>query len=695
MRWEITKRAWELAKRQFPEAGSLYISLPVRFKMSGAIPVHDLKSKSEIGSISYKVTPYQAETTLVLQCKDEQLAYVLPPPRMMTFSVSKGKAEIKGSGICAKEIMAANPDDKEVKIAALAAAEIDELSPENVRKWLSDNEFPAEVYDDVCDAAASIFGQPKPPSFNYKMAKSKTQRNVKDFPATVHVVQDGNAMVVADVFQVRRVRHKNKQYEWWQVRPAGSSKAFWVLSDFIRPIMAGTVVAATSPANQLPRSIEPASSFKTDDLIWLRDKKGHLFGPMYVTEKRIGKVKLVPSHHGISMFPGMQGNFGNFRAKFDQDEWIDLKDYEVMIGEWRAKTFGDLEVGDEFMVAGLDWTMRKKDASAATVLKPEGEDEREFGALDIVHGRDNSFGLIRFDPWRQITGPGNEEALLEAQRILAPGTAVTLDKRGDETLQTMGTFEKWEETPNRLNPSKKGSKAMVIRIDDSGAVIKVVPSSEQRQWDVKVYGATTLDEAVSQGHAWATCDDPIMDDPIVRGNLINRRPGVTEEVPEKLVAVLSIEGDVVLIRAGDVLIKVPKSSLKPAFRSDKGLPWVNMMLMRQHPYVEGDVLLRDNQRYVVEHHPTDEKLNEAYVAKMGSFIPVTNELGKETLIPNDRKNKYIGVSMGGGEVAAPMSLKSKVLQPKEEEEPRVPEPPPPFIPMPSMPSAPPPPAPEI
>jgi hypothetical protein len=637
MRWEITKRAWNLAKRHFPEAKSLYMSLPVRFKMSGAIPVHDLSTKAEIGALSYKVMSGPVDTTLVLQCKEEQVAYVLPPAKMMTFATARSKADIKES----------------------------------------DKEHPPED------------------KFNYRSAKSKTERNVKDFPSTVHVVQDGNAMIVADVLQVRMVRHKNKKFEWWQVRPAGSSNMFWVLSDFIRPIKAGTVVAATAPVSQVARGLHPATSFGSDDVIWLRDKMGQLFGPLYVIQKRANEVQVMPSQHGLGLFPGMYSNHGDFKARAERDEWISLKDYSPLIGEWRAKTFRDLDIGDEFRIFDYTPSFRKQDNSFGVLELPSGETAREFDGLDIVFARDQSLNMSKFDPWRQVTGPGNNSALQEAKKILTPGTAVTLTKRGfHHPLETMGTFEKWEQMKNPMNPSQRGPLAMIIRIDDTGTVVRILPNSEQREWDVKVYGATTIDESFKQGHIWALCDDPIMEDPVVKGNLLkNNNPG-TVETPEKMVAILSIEGNEVLARAGDILVRVPKSSLKPAVKSDKGLPWVKRMQENKHPYLKDDVLLRDGKQYVVIKEPTDPKVQRLrFYESFGDSIAVKDESSNEALIPNDGANEYVGVSLGKGQTAKPMSMRSKALRTDSGQEEKQP---PRQMPPASMPNLPSPPlAPEI
>ena len=687
MRWEITKKAWALARRQFAGVKSLYVSMPIRFKMAGDIPVYDLSSKNEIGSMSYKVISSPSDTTLVLQCNDEQVAHVLPPARMMTFATSRKRAEITGSGVSAREFLVANTEDRELKLAALLASEVELLSPENSRKWVLENEFPAELAEPVCNAVASLFGRASTSMFNYRSAKAKTERNVKDFPAVVHVVQDGNAMIVADVFQVRRIRHKNKQYEWWQIRPAGSSKMFWVLSDFIRPIKAGTVVAATAPSNQVTKGMVPVSSFSTDEVIWLQDKRGQLFGPLYVVMIRTGatnQIQVMPSTHGFVLYPGMRNNFGDFLERHEREEWVNLNDYVVMAGEWRYNIFRGIAVGDEFKVLGREAIWQKLDDQSAS--SNHGE-TMSFDGLDAVYKKDPGFHLRRFDPWRQVTGPGNEEALREAKKILEPGTAITLKSRGSDQIETMGTFERWEQLPNRMNPSQRGPKAMVIKIDDTGTTINVIPNSEQREWDVKVYGATTIEDAFSQGHTWATCNDPVMDDPIVRTNLVK---GLESEVPEKIVAILSIDGDEVLARAGDTLVRVPKSSLKPAVKSDKMLSWVRDIQTNRHPYLKDDVLLRDGKKYVVISEPTSPELKKRMRETVGPVIPVQDETGKEVLIPSDQENKYIGISMGSGRVGKPMSVRSKELRtkvaPKEELPHPVstpPMPPPPPLPQPT------------
>ena len=622
MRWQITKEAWALAKRQFPGAKSLYMSLPVRFKMSGEIPVHDLSSKSEVGSISYRVVTSTVKSLIVLQCREEQVSHELPPARMMTFATAMTK-EVLGAPSASK---------------------------------------------------------PKP--FNYKLAKPKTEKNVKDFPATVHVVLDGNAMVVADVLQVKRIRHKKKKYEWWEVQPAGSSRAYWVLSDFIRPIKAGTVVAATSPYKQIPVGMIPVSSFDEDEIIWLRDKKGELFGPLYVITKKGDEVVAMPTSHGLSLYPGMESNFGDFRRKSENDEPVSLKEYEVLAGEWRHKSFGDVKVDEEFKFLGDNNRILKKkdDANAVSIVDEAG---RQVQALDPVYVRDPNFHISGYDPWRQITGPENQSALEEAKRSLEPGTAVRLRSRRENPVETVGTFEKWEEIKNPLNRGKSGM-AMVIRIDDTGRTVKVVPTSSMREWDVKAYGSKSIDESFREGHIWAICDDPIMDDPMVRGNLVKAVSPGSKEAPEKIVAIISINGDVVLARAGEILVKVPKSSLKPAFKSDKGLNWVAQIQSKRHPYREGDVLLRDGTKYIVIDEPTQHPLWGLYYQNPGHGILVRTKIGAETMIPNDDQNEYMGISLGAGQVAMPTSIKSKALRPsggtekaKEPSQNHPPAPPPP------------------
>lgn len=252
--------------------------------------------------------------------------------------------------------------------------------------------------------------------------------------------------------------------------------------------------------------------------------------------------------------------------------------------------------------------------------------------------------------WQTITGPEDRQALRRAFEELQVGDTVQL-RSLEKPVSTLAKFKGWEEIPNPIMPTKK-QRAILVQVDETGETFKVVPRSSNRKWDVSVFRGSSIEEAFRrQGFAWAVCNDPIMQDHAVRAAMSKSGNGPTEN----LVAILAIEGQEALAKVGSVVIRVPVSSLKPAIRSEKGLEWIKDVQSKGHPFKKGEILRRDGDNYLVR---VPEK-DEVDQTERG-LIAVVDPFGKNTFIPNDGKNQYVGVQVGTS-VYSPMTLRSKEL----------------------------------
>ena len=89
MRWEVIKRAWQMAKIRFPGIQSLYVQVPVVLAHKGYLPVFDLvDAKTPIGAIDYQVVSKGNGRNVRLALGSDSAEVRLAPSVLQSFKIA-------------------------------------------------------------------------------------------------------------------------------------------------------------------------------------------------------------------------------------------------------------------------------------------------------------------------------------------------------------------------------------------------------------------------------------------------------------------------------------------------------------------------------------------------------------------------------------------------------------------------------
>lgn len=245
MRWEVTKKAWAMAREKFPKIEKLFVDVPERFLAVGQCRVLDLSSPQKpLAIISYDVRPISGQPQVVLSMGGKTESVALPRFGSVGMDVSTGFAGTPGrtGSLDAWAVMDRYVDPGELaeQVAKLAAWHEGgmgktAMTEDSVAKWMKGVGFPHEEAPLVCDELRAL-GLSVAPAFNRRLAKY-----VKPFEVYDQVrIKMENSMEHNECGQIlERKRDKGKRK--YLVLVDGSSEPEWFFEDAIKPNMVGRI----------------------------------------------------------------------------------------------------------------------------------------------------------------------------------------------------------------------------------------------------------------------------------------------------------------------------------------------------------------------------------------------------------------------------------------------------------------------
>jgi len=237
VRWEVTKRAWALAKKEFPET-RVFVDMPKRFKSSGMCLVYDLSAPDQaMASIHYNVKHANGMAHVVLSMGGSQQEVGLGRSAAVEFKVDSTRVAMpKLTLVDGQAVMAKYPDREELcdKVALLAGGVSDQRE---LFSWLASHGFPAkEILAGVSKRMALPRGEW--PYNNRRQADKEHPRARFDRYEKVRV-DDDTSMEHMECGQVLDIRGKFKDGYAYLVIIDGSSKPVWIPESSLREVHAG------------------------------------------------------------------------------------------------------------------------------------------------------------------------------------------------------------------------------------------------------------------------------------------------------------------------------------------------------------------------------------------------------------------------------------------------------------------------
>ena len=144
MRWEIIKKAWQLANQKFPKA-KLYVDMPDRFTGSGECSIFDLEKPNDpLGKIVYQARCEDGKPVLSMKIDETEEKAELSKTAALQFKVASQIQDLaKKNTILASDIMAQYRDPAELgeQVAYLIVGHEDglgvRLDSNLVDEWIS------------------------------------------------------------------------------------------------------------------------------------------------------------------------------------------------------------------------------------------------------------------------------------------------------------------------------------------------------------------------------------------------------------------------------------------------------------------------------------------------------------------------------------------------------------------------------
>jgi len=117
MRWDVIKKAWEMAREQFPSVRRLRVATPMVFARAGEVPILDLDSPGEPrGIIRYETESVGRKQRIRLALGSKEAEVPLAPARPQTFRVGS-RVEPWPSGLDPEMVRGRYGDEHAEKLA--------------------------------------------------------------------------------------------------------------------------------------------------------------------------------------------------------------------------------------------------------------------------------------------------------------------------------------------------------------------------------------------------------------------------------------------------------------------------------------------------------------------------------------------------------------------------------------------------
>jgi hypothetical protein len=227
MRWELTKRAWALARDKFPEVERLYVSIPEHLARHGECMIVDLSSPAaELGKVAYEVRPHGRYPVMRISLMDSHDQVQMPTCSVEANIVTKAcKASV--SAIDPRLLASKCNDAFELgrRMALLATSGTSsKITRKEASSWMSKWGFPPDMITPFVEGLVSLgaFEEDGSVAYNMKWA------NKKGFDANQRVrVNSPGSMEHQECGRVIDSRGKGNEPTWYLVHVDGSEKPAW------------------------------------------------------------------------------------------------------------------------------------------------------------------------------------------------------------------------------------------------------------------------------------------------------------------------------------------------------------------------------------------------------------------------------------------------------------------------------------
>jgi hypothetical protein len=241
MRWDLTKRAWAMAKAQFPSVQRLYVDIPDRLEPFGECRVVDLEKPHEtIATISYDMRPGRVKLAL-----NNATAEVDSPKlacgSAVAVTVKKAEADIDPVLLSKRY-----PDKAELakQVAILMIGhrsgfrQASKLTPGQVSGWLSDKGFDAALFQPVCDELRALGVGLS--GFNLRVARDPRPNSKYKIFERVRV-RDAASMEYQECGQILDVRGTKNDGYFYTVLVDGSESPLEFAEENLSELMVGRI----------------------------------------------------------------------------------------------------------------------------------------------------------------------------------------------------------------------------------------------------------------------------------------------------------------------------------------------------------------------------------------------------------------------------------------------------------------------
>lgn len=243
MRWDILKKAWGLARSNFPDAQKLYVQIPSVFKSHGECKIYDLASPDKpLGAVSYQTVTSKGEPVLTMTL-DKGQAEVRASFGLGDVRVGMTKRAVAGwpSVLSADLVCQRYKDPFEIgRLAAIMAKEAigESVAAEDLRAWMASQGYSREMETPI---RAGLLGLgvsvEYETSFNIKQAKGKKFKE-EDRVRIVHPT----SMEYQEVGRVMGCEGDSRSGYWYSVLVDGSGSPMMFPESALEKDEAGDIV---------------------------------------------------------------------------------------------------------------------------------------------------------------------------------------------------------------------------------------------------------------------------------------------------------------------------------------------------------------------------------------------------------------------------------------------------------------------
>lgn len=243
MKWEILKKAWQLARSKFPKTQRLYVHPPRSFALKGSCQVVDLEKPEEVmASIDYEIGMDGQRPVIQLSLLGESAKVALASVQE-NIKVSKKSVVIPKPPEVDYRLMAnkyRDPFDLGLKLAMLAAIKLGETPQEaDVESWMKDNLIPVIMRLPIEEGLESLGVRlVTERQFNIREVNAKKMFQENQRVRIVHPT----SMELQEVGTIREIKGKPKTGYWYSVLVDGSSSPLWFPESALKANEAGMVV---------------------------------------------------------------------------------------------------------------------------------------------------------------------------------------------------------------------------------------------------------------------------------------------------------------------------------------------------------------------------------------------------------------------------------------------------------------------